>query len=79
MSGIYELMDRIAEKQINKDNIPVEIESLQFGTIAEYIWLDTDSEPELGATDRAFGVMMATATGEPILKYWNGASWEVVT
>lgn len=47
------------------------------GAIPEYQWLSTDTPPVLGATDRAFGVEMDTATHEMTIYYWTGSAWQV--
>lgn len=49
----------------------------QVGNIPEYQWLSTDTPPELGATDRAFGVEMNTTTHEMTIYYWTGSAWQV--
>lgn len=47
------------------------------GNIPEYQWLSTDTPPDLGATDRAFGVEMDTTTHEMTIYYWTGSAWQV--
>lgn len=47
-------------------------------SIPEYLWLDTDTPPVLGATDRAFGIEINTTTHTMSTQYWTGTAWQEV-
>jgi hypothetical protein len=48
------------------------------GGISEYLWLDTDTPPTLGANDRAFGIEINTTTHKMSTQYWTGSAWQGV-
>ena len=95
--GWYGLLNRIAQRQDDKNTFPVDGSvNIQVGdapvdesnpvpvngnvqltgSIAEYGWVDGDTEPT--PEGFAFGVKVNPATGAITTMYWNGSAWAEV-